>query len=357
MAIDAPPSYESIISKIDASVKTDPSFNVLQKTLDGLPEDEKAILISMSNNTKTLNLDPTQEKKFREGFAQGFSQAASHLEWNAEQSAKLCNKTEMTLIDDTGFDTVIVPFASGPTYPVEKKKDKIAEFIKEAEDLETKAAGIHKDFSDFLTELTTYTSRFDVWASKKEGDLTGQIKRLNDEIADLQKELAKLATAMFAVGGVAGVALPALAVGAACAGPFAPLVIGIGIFFALGTVGSITGMAFRSSAIKKEIEAKETEKKNLNTQLQAIQQSRSELKALGVTLANDVANVVGVINTAWKYCQDDAVEIKKWLESGAKDTDIPEYMALELGKADGIYSVVGKYLKKYADTLADATKV
>ncbi|KAK2017987.1 hypothetical protein LZ32DRAFT_654212 [Colletotrichum eremochloae] len=229
----------------------------------------------------------------------------------------------------------------------------------EAEDLESEAGKLHEAFSKFLTDMTTYTGRFDCWATEKEGIPTGQINQLNKEIGDLKQELAKLTTAMIALGGVAGVGLPALAVGAACAGPYAPIVIGIGVgvVFAIGTVEAITGMAFSSSAIKKEIEAKEAQKNNLKTQINAIQQSRSELKALGVTLADDNANVVGINNTAWSYCQDDAVEIKKWLENGAGDTDIREYMALELGKADGIYSVVGKYLKKYADTLADATKV
>ncbi|KDN60676.1 hypothetical protein CSUB01_04084 [Colletotrichum sublineola] len=209
----------------------------------------------------------------------------------------------------------------------------------EAEDLESEAGKIHEVFSKFLTDLTTYTGRFDCWATEKEGILTGQINQLNKEIGDLKQELAKLTTAMIALGGVAGVGLPALLVGAACAGPYAPIVIGIGVLFAIGTVGAITGMAFRSSAIKKEIEEKESQT-NLKTQVNAIQQSRSELKALGVTLADDNANVVGIINTAWSYCQDDAVEIKKWLENGAGDTDIREYMALELGKADNIYSVM-----------------
>ena len=53
-------------------------------------------------------------------------------------------------------------------------------------------------------------------------------------------------------------------------------------------------------------------------------------------MKDDVAGVVGIINTAWKYCQNDALDIKRWLEAGKGDADIPPYMALQLGKADGI---------------------
>ncbi|RYP63153.1 hypothetical protein DL770_009445 [Monosporascus sp. CRB-9-2] len=158
---------------------------------------------------------------------------------------------------------------------------------------------------------------------------------------------------MVALGVTAGVALPALAVGAFVAGPFAPLVIAIGLIFAVGTVATITGLAFKVNALNHEVDSKKNQKEALETQLANIQKTRQELQDLGKTLKEDVAGIVGIINTAWKYCQNDAVEIKRWLEAGKGDTDIPPYMALQLGKADGIYSIVGKYLQKYADCLAD----
>ena len=93
--------------------------------------------------------------------------------------------------------------------------------------------------------MNAYIGTFDGWAQKKEGSLGEQIINLGKEIADLKAEIGRLVTAMIALGAVAGVALPAVAVGAFFAGPFAPLVIAIGLIFAVGTVATITGLAFK----------------------------------------------------------------------------------------------------------------
>jgi hypothetical protein len=67
-----------------------------------------------------------------------------------------------------------------------------------------------------------------------------------------------------------------------------------------------------------------------------IGKSRQELTKLGIVLQRDVARVVGIINTARQYCQNDAVEIMMWLEDGENEADLPKYMAFDLGQANGI---------------------
>jgi len=399
---EAPPSYDSVIGKVDANVKANPSFEGLKKALANLNESEKAALAS--HDPGPLTLDPDQEKKFRQGFAQAFAQAGGHFEWNAEQCADLCKRvaedflaiaaklsavssmdpsqaskdlvTDFVALEQRyqalltssrvsavkvaqqadRFDCVVVPIAADKNISIDMKKKKIRAFIQEAEALEKEADGIQADFTKFLTEMKVFTARFDSWAQEKVGDLSQAILQLAGEIIDLKSEIAKIFTTMVGIAGVSGVALPALAVGACVAGPFAPLVIGIGLILAVGTVSSVTALAFKTSALNNELNGKETKKKSLEAELEVVQKSREELSALGRKLDCDVGQVVGIINTAWKYCQDDAVQIKKWLEGGENDLDVPPYMALQLGKADGIYSVIGKYLSKYADCLADTSK-
>jgi len=289
---DAPPSYESVIGKVDAGVKAEPTFDGLQKVLASLSEPEKAALAS--HDPAPVVLDPEQEKKFREGFAQGFAQAQGHLEWNAQECANMCKKVGQDFLDVTNklsaissqdgsqaskdlvtdfvaleqryqglltssrvsavkvaqqadrFDTVIVPIAADKSISIDTKKQKIKEFIQEAENLETEANGIQASFSLFLTDMTTYTGRFSGWATQKEGEISKEIAKLAADIADLNDQIGKIKIAMIAIGGTAAVALPAFGVGAFVAGPFAPLVIGIGLFLAVGTVAAMTALAFRS---------------------------------------------------------------------------------------------------------------
>ena len=87
---EAPPSYDSVIGKVDADVKADPSFTGLQKAFASLNESEKAILAS--HNPGPLTLDPDQEREFRKGFAKGFAQAHNHLQWSAQECATMCKK-------------------------------------------------------------------------------------------------------------------------------------------------------------------------------------------------------------------------------------------------------------------------
>ncbi|RYP62636.1 hypothetical protein DL770_009558 [Monosporascus sp. CRB-9-2] len=98
-AADAPPSYESIIGKLDDQVRNNPSFEVLKQAFDNLSEDEKATLASREH--APLALDPDQEKKFREGFARGFAQAQGHLEWKAADCAAMCKKVANDFLDVT----------------------------------------------------------------------------------------------------------------------------------------------------------------------------------------------------------------------------------------------------------------
>lgn len=93
--------------------------------------------------------------------------------------------------------------------------------------------------------MNVYIGRFDGWVQKKEGSLDQEIKNLAERITELKAQIGKLFTAMVALGAVAGVALLALAVGAFVAGPFAPLVIAFGLIFAVGTVATITSLAFK----------------------------------------------------------------------------------------------------------------
>ncbi|AEO57492.1 general substrate transporter-like protein [Thermothelomyces thermophilus ATCC 42464] len=351
MATDAPPSYDSIISKVDNNIKQDPTVEGLKRAFDSLDDEEKTILAAREH--EPIELNPEQLKQFHQGFSEGFSQVQEHLEWKAANCAEQCKKVATDFLNITDKLSSISSLDGS-----EESQKLVSDFKsleKEAEDLEKEAQGIHDSFSNFLADIYEYTARFDSWAQKKEGSLNDKITQLNKDIQDLKKEISKITTAMIAIGAVAGFALPALAVGAAVAGPFAPLVIGIAIFAAVGTVASVTALAFKKSSLDHEIEAKEDEKKKAQEQLGKIQKARTELKDLGKSLDDDVNHIVGVINTAWKYCQADAVEIRRWLEQGQKDADLPPYMAIQLGKADGIYSVVGRYLRKYADALANTS--
>jgi hypothetical protein len=93
---DAPPSYDSIISKIDDCVRNDVSVEGLSKAFGSLSDNEKVTLASRTRDAPAplgkLKLDDIQQKKFIKGFAEGLDGVKGHLNWQATKCAEQCKK-------------------------------------------------------------------------------------------------------------------------------------------------------------------------------------------------------------------------------------------------------------------------
>ena len=95
--LDAPPSYESVVGKIDTLVKNYPTCDGAMKAFNGLSDSEKKVLIS--HDLDGIHFDPEQEKRFRRGFAEAFAKAKDHLKWDAEGCANFCKKVAQDFLD------------------------------------------------------------------------------------------------------------------------------------------------------------------------------------------------------------------------------------------------------------------
>jgi hypothetical protein len=88
--------------------------------------------------------------------------------------------------------------------------------------------------------------------------------------------------------------------------------------------------------LQKKVSNKQEEVSGKENELTNISQSRQNLVTLGEALSGDVGHVISIVSTAWKNCHNDAIAIKRWLDDGKQDADLPMYMACDLGHADGL---------------------
>ncbi|PLB48703.1 hypothetical protein P170DRAFT_359049 [Aspergillus steynii IBT 23096] len=394
---EAPPSYDSIVGKIDEAVGSTRTPDKYLEVVKSLSSAEIGVIADGAKDHPPPIYTEEDKKTFAIGAAKAASEdsATKHLETAANkatlaakeirgvfQSIELkiteidqihmsnflpeLEKHQKTFNDILGdsrllatdisqygksFDGIIVQFCADQTISVDDRIKQIGDYIEKTQKFEDDSTSIKNRFDSLTSDFTKFVGTFGTWAKDKEGELNDQIKELNKEIAELNAKLVKLQKSLMVLGIAAGVGLPALAVAAALSGPFAPFVA-IGGLIALGaTAASIAGISIAIAVTSNDIKAKQSEKEGLQEQIEQIQHARQELQDLGTQKLKVFTDNVNVLSGYWTATTAQAHEIQAWLKDGASMAKRPKYMQMNLDHGVQIYAALSVFLDNYASGL------
>ncbi|KAH8112481.1 hypothetical protein DFH11DRAFT_1545834 [Phellopilus nigrolimitatus] len=397
MSSDAPPSYESVVARLEQRLGSNPKPQEVLDVAKQLHQYEIDILVD--NAGKAADLTPAEQAAFTVGVAKTMSSqdAVPYLKTAATDAAAACSEIEnmfinltstlasidaknippkegpfvprfkilnqefLRIVRDSGdlavkianyglrFDSEIIPICTDEKYTVAQRKEKLEKFIKDADTFSEKAGVLERSFSDLKFDFATFTGSFGGWAFDKEGADTKELEQARKDLETLRKELSELKIALFAVGGAAAASLPVTGILALLSGPFAPFVIIGGLIFAGLSTSSVVGLAVAITSKKEQVEAKQARIDALVQSINDIKATREKLELLGTENLKLFNQNVSVMALLWTSAHNDALEIKTWLEDGAEDVDMPEYMLRSVNDAVDIYKTMAGYLRQYAD--------
>ncbi|KAH8112493.1 hypothetical protein DFH11DRAFT_1785972 [Phellopilus nigrolimitatus] len=397
MSSDAPPSYESVVARLEQRLGSNPKPQEVLDVAKQLPQYEIDILVA--NAGKMADLTPAEQAAFTVGVAKTLSSQDAALELktvSADAAAsssgietmfisltstlasidaknippkegafvprfKIINQEFLQVMRDSKdlavkisvyglrFDSVIIPICKDQSLTTEQRKAKLDEFINDANIFTEETATMEERFDNLKNNFATFSSSFGVWASDKEGADTERLEQARKELDQLKEELSRLKAALIAIGSIAAASLPVTGVLTYLSGPFAMFVFLGGLIFAGLSTVTVLGLAIAYAAKADQVEAKQELIDALVQSINNIKATREKLGLLGtenLTLFNQNISAIALL---WKTAHNDALEIKKWLENGAEDADMPEYMLLSVNEAVSIYKTMAGYLRDYAD--------
>ncbi|KAE8395961.1 hypothetical protein BDV23DRAFT_65420 [Aspergillus alliaceus] len=393
MLSGSPPSYDEVAKKVDSLVGSNPSPAKYLDAATSLTEEERAVLQAGAEEHNPIKTDE-DKKKYTVGAAQSLStdeakaklkeeantanKAARDIEDvftslslkiaeidNVHQSnfaptlkrhrddyRKVLDSSRMLAADisqyGASFDAIIVKFCADQNYTVDQRKERINSFIDKATSYQQQAENVKSDFQTLVDNFAGFVATFGDWAKDKEGELTSEIKKINEDLVDLNKTLGDLYIALMALGGALAVGLPVIGVGAVMAGPAAPLVIIGGLIFFGASAAAIAGIAISIGVIQGQIRNKTAQRDNLQAQIEQIQQTRQALQQLGEEKYTVLSTSIRTLSNYWTYTTAQAQTIKGWLDDGAQWADIPEYMEMYLNHGVRVYASLSEYLDAYA---------
>ncbi|KAH8112478.1 hypothetical protein DFH11DRAFT_1879238 [Phellopilus nigrolimitatus] len=400
MSSDAPPSYESIVARFEQCLGSNPKPQEVLNVAKQVSQYEIDILVA--NAGKTADLTQAEEAAFTVGVAKTLSSqdAALKLKTVAADAAAACSEIETMFTNLTStlasidaknippkegafvprfrilnqefrqivhlskdlaikisvyglrFDSVIIPICKDKSLSTEQRKEKLVEFINDADSFRGEVGTIEKNFSNLKTNFATFLSSFGSWASDKEGADTEELKQARKDLDQLRMEVSELRAALLAVGSLAATSLPVTAILAYLSWPFAEFVILGGLIFAGLSTVTVLGLAISYSSKVGQVEAKQARIDSLVQSINDIKTTREKLRLLGTENLPLFNHNISVLALLWTSAHNDANAIKKWLESGAKDADMPEYMLISVNEAVSIYKTMAGYLRQYADGIA-----
>jgi len=104
--VGAPPSYESIIAKLDAKLKANPTIEGAKEAVESLTDVEKEFLASHTPESFKIEADEAMKLEFNMRALEAIKHAESHLQWSAEDCATSCKKAQQD------FDALLSKLAS-----------------------------------------------------------------------------------------------------------------------------------------------------------------------------------------------------------------------------------------------------
>ncbi|KOS21275.1 hypothetical protein ESCO_006790 [Escovopsis weberi] len=345
MFSDSPPSYDEVVKKVDGLVGSSPTPQKYLNAALALTGEERAVLQAGAEEhnplkteadkkkytlgaAKELSTDETKQKLKEE--ANSANEAARDIE-NVFVSLQLkiaqidqIHKSNFapTLVQHR-FDAIIVKFCADERLSVDQRLSKINDFIARANEYKQSASTMESDFKGLTDDFAGFIATFSQWAKDKEGELTAEIKKINEELVELNAVLARLYLALIGLGAGMAVGLPVIGIGAIMAGPAAGLVIIGGLIFFGATSAAIAAIAISVSVLQGQIRDKEKERSVRETQVEQIQQARLQLTQLGEEKYQLFSKSINSLASYWTYTVAEAEKIKKWLEDGAKFATLP----------------------------------
>ncbi|KAH8112477.1 hypothetical protein DFH11DRAFT_1785784 [Phellopilus nigrolimitatus] len=400
MPSDAPPSYESVVARLEQRLGSNPKPQEVIDAVNQLPQYEIDILVA--NAGKIDDLKPIEDPIFHAGMVKTMStpSAASHLTTAAADAAAACNAIETMFtnslrtlttidakypppaggpfaprfrtlnqafrgvvhnskdlaidfaVDSHRFDAVLIPMCNDKTLTTEFRTTKIQNFINDVNGISTQSDDMHKKFDKLKVDFAVFTGSFRDWAFDKEDADTKELEQARKDLENLKSELSSLETTFFSIGSVATFTLPVISILATMPIPYANYVIVGGLIIAGLSAVATAALASSITSKKGQIESKQTHINALAASISDIKATREKLKTLGendLTLFN---KNISILSLLWNSVIDDARRIKRWLESGANDADMPHYMKTSINEAVIAYKAMSNYLNQYANGIS-----
>ncbi|KAJ3506884.1 hypothetical protein NLJ89_g6616 [Agrocybe chaxingu] len=268
------------------------------------------------------------------------------------------------------FEKVIIPMCQDPRLTTKQREDKLGQFIKDAEKFKEKSEAMNKEFEDLKGTFGVFVGSFNHWSSDKEEQLSKELTEAKAQLEKVKQELKRLEdfmkqmfqSGMFSGGWTNLMEIFAIVLST---GAFPTILFSLGMLFGPGIGAMGLRMAIESeltgdsafvgvvdSAIrdrKMKVDEKQAVVNHLEDKIGNIRKARERLNKIGEgDLAKFNANI-SVLSGFWQCAKNDAIEVKEWLEGGAKDADIPEYMMVSLDGSIRVYEKMAAYLRAYAD--------
>ncbi|PYI02847.1 hypothetical protein BO78DRAFT_324209 [Aspergillus sclerotiicarbonarius CBS 121057] len=239
------------------------------------------------------------------------------------------------------FDATIVRFCADNSIPVDIRRSFIESFIARVAGFEESATGIKNRFFTLKDEFAAFVATFSTWAKDREGEITGQIQALQQELDSLHKRLNSLTISLqaFEILYEVGDLIQDV-------GKFFPKIGGIilaGVSFL-----AIVGLTGALIATETKIHNRTREKHALEAKLELIRRTRAELEDLGEESLIRFGDAITILAGTWKHTAEDARIIQQWLADGADATHPPAYVELNRDYGVNRYEATAVYLENYA---------
>ncbi|KZF26982.1 hypothetical protein L228DRAFT_258330 [Xylona heveae TC161] len=393
----SPPSYDEVVKKLETLVGDDVTPDSVLNAAAQLSDEETNILIDGADDHWPLETD-----KQKEDFAIGSGQTLSSPEGKAQLESAGNETTQATVeienifaqlhlkiaqidrihhsefepgiirlllsyrgiltesrdlaakisVQATNFDGLIVKFCADDTIPVESRRGLIESYIATNSSFESNAHGIINRFHGLTNDFGSFVAEFSNWAKDREGEITEQIKTIEQELQDLHKKLYRLESALLAFEILFKASIPIAGSLAKLLPKFAPFIILGGVITAVASYATIAGLAAGISRTNFRIHTKTREKEELQAELENIRQTRAELEDFGSNSLTQFQTAISILTGTWEQIIEDAKVIQSWIARGADSKHRPEYMDLNLRhavhKLMNLDDAISGYLESYA---------
>ncbi|KAE8405621.1 hypothetical protein BDV37DRAFT_244890 [Aspergillus pseudonomiae] len=285
------------------------------------------------------------DQKYHEGFADTVAGIRQNYNQVLQDSRSLAADISQ---NGKSFDAIIVEYCADSSIAVEDRKSKVKSFISNTNSFEATAQDIQQRFSNIGTKFSSFVDTYSSWAKDKEGELTEQIKELEKDILELNQKLNTIEAAQKSMAAVAGAAIPIATALGTVFEPVKPLILIGGLITAVAALGASLGLLIAAERVQNQINAKTSEKEDLEKELENIRNARQELQGMQQSGLLSFQACLDVLPQYWNSTIQDARSIHDWLEKGAEATARPVYMSLNVDKGIKSYHSTAAYLDKYS---------
>ncbi|PYH82393.1 hypothetical protein BO82DRAFT_353657 [Aspergillus uvarum CBS 121591] len=392
-ARDPPPSYEEVAAKLEDLVGDDVTPDRVLDATDKLSDAEIEILINGADDHWPLETD--QQKA---DFAVGCGQCLSSPEGKTRFASAGAEATQATRdientfaglhlriaqidrIHDSGFepeiiklhhayrdvlagsrdfaatvsvqsrrfDESIIKICANESIAIQTRRTTLETYIERTTSFQSDAQKIADGFRSVTDDFAAFVGSFSTWAKDKEGEITEQIRLVEQELDALHKMLYRLESSLRAFEIVFGASIPATGTFVKMFPALTPWIVLGGVITALASFAAIAGLAAGISKTNYRIHLKTQEKESLQVELENLRRTRAELADFGHDSLTRFETAVGILTGAWEQTLADARIVQDWLVRGADAAHRPEYMELNIRHNVNKYDALSAYLESYA---------